>query len=206
MGRSGFAVDSRPCPYVLLIVAIMLAAARAASRLGSCGLWLPFLVFGLTSARAIMPAAIVLVPFAASVWRPTDQEGGRIRQNRFALNLVLAAALVCCPSSAWSDSKGSTKIAFLSRRRVISSADPVWHDDRTGGYLIYANRLPVFVDDRAELYGAEFFREFVDTRRGTPVWQVRPSSGTASSRCLVADRCGIGRGAHCRGLAGRLQR
>ncbi len=29
----------------------------------------------------------------------------------------------------------------------------------------------MFVDDRAELYGADFFAEFVDTRRGTPSWR-----------------------------------
>jgi hypothetical protein len=49
--------------------------------------------------------------------------------------------------------------------------DPVWHDDRTGGYLIYAGRLPVFIDDRAELYGADFFRTFVQTRAGAPEWK-----------------------------------
>ena len=47
----------------------------------------------------------------------------------------------------------------------------MWHDDATGGYLIYVNRLPVFIDDRAEMFGAEFFEEFVNTRRGTPTWR-----------------------------------
>ena len=40
-----------------------------------------------------------------------------------------------------------------------------------GGYLIYAHpETPVFVDDRAELFGEEFFRDAVNTRNARPGW------------------------------------
>ena len=56
-------------PYALMVVGLL--AAAALGRLEPRDLWVvgPFLLFGLTSARAILPAAIVLAPFAASVWR-----------------------------------------------------------------------------------------------------------------------------------------
>ncbi len=80
----------------------------------------------------------------------------------------------------------------------------MWHDDATGGYLIYANRLPVFIDDRAELFGADFFREFVNTRRGTPAWR-STFDRYGIEQALVASDVGLGRRAHRRGLADRLR-
>ena len=58
---------------------------------------------------------------------------------------------------------------------------------RTGGYLIYSNRLPVFIDDRAELYGAEFFGEFVNTRRGTPIWRSAFDAYDIQQALVAAD-------------------
>ena len=157
-------------PYVLIIVAVMVAAA--AGRIGVRDLWVvvPFLVFGLTSARAVMPAAIVLVPFAASLWRPAAKTEPVARGPARA-NLVIAAALIVLPLFVLAGFKGIDDTRFPIEAAGYLDAEAVWHDDRTGGYLIYADRLPVFVDDRAELFGAEFFREFVNTRRGTPTWQ-----------------------------------
>jgi len=157
-------------PYVLVMVAILLALAWG--RIEARELWIvaPLLVFGLTSARAIMPAAIVLVPFAASVWRPAAEprevEGGPVRAN-----LAIAALLIALPLITLVGFRGLDADRFPIVAATYLNEAEVWHDDATGGYLIYANRLPVFIDDRAELYGAKFFREFVDTRRGTPAWR-----------------------------------
>jgi hypothetical protein len=48
----------------------------------------------------------------------------------------------------------------------------VFHDDRVGGYLIYADgpSRKVFVDDRAELY-RDGLREFVMVRDGETAWE-----------------------------------
>ena len=148
--------------------------ATALGRIEAHELWVvvPFLVFGLTSARATCRPP--------SFWRRLRHRCGALRARDAALdpgparlNLVIGAALIIgalrLPRRL---RRGSTKIVFRSRRQRHLTAGHVWHDDATGGYLIYANRLPVFIDDRAELYGAEFFREFVDTRRGTPTWRI----------------------------------
>ncbi len=157
-------------PFVLLIAAVMVATARG--RIGARELWVvvPFLVFGLTSARAIVPAAIVLVPFAASAW-PPGAKAAIVSRGSARANLVIAAALVLVPLVVLVGFEGIDEDRFPVEAAGYLEAEAVWHDDATGGYLIYANRLPVFVDDRAELYGPEFYREFVNTRRGTPVWQ-----------------------------------
>jgi len=53
------------------------------------------------------------------------------------------------------------------------TSDRVFHDDVVGGYLIYAQwpGRQVFVDDRAELFGAEFYRRFVNARSGRSEWE-----------------------------------
>jgi hypothetical protein len=157
-------------PFVLMMVAVILATAPG--RIEAHELWvvIPFLVFGLTSARAIMPAAIVLAPFAASAWPSKDREKAT-EPGPVRVNLAVGVAMIVLPLLALAGFEGIDEERFPVEAAEYLEAETVWHDDATGGYLIYANRLPVFVDDRAELYGAEFFSEFVDTRRGTPTWQ-----------------------------------
>ncbi len=157
-------------PYVLVMIAILLALAWG--RIEARELWIvaPLLVFGLTSARAVMPAAIVLVPFAASVWRPAT-DARVVARGPARANLVIAALLIVLPLITLVGFQGLDPERFPIEAAKYLDTETVWHDDVAGGYLIYAGRLPVFIDDRAELYGAEFFSEFVDTRRGTLVWQ-----------------------------------
>jgi hypothetical protein len=176
-------------PYVLVVVAVLVASASGRIEMGELWVVAPMLVFGLTSARAIMPAAIVLTPFVVSVWRPTET-AVEVSTGSGRLNLVIAASLVVMPLIAVAGFSGLDTERFPVEAAAYLDATEVWHDDATGGYLIYADRLPVFVDDRAELYGAEFFREFVDTRRGTPVWEVA-FERYGIQQALVASDAGL---------------
>ena len=189
-------------PYVLVVLAVLVAAALG--RIEARELWVvaPLLVFGLTSARAIMPAAIVLVPFAVSVWRP-GSEVEVVAPGPARANLVIAAALIAVPLITLFGFQGLDTDRFPVEAATYLDATQVWHDDATGGYLIYAGRLPVFIDDRAELYGAEFFGEFVEHPSGNSHLAVgfrcvRHSTGVGCQRCWT------GRGADCRGVAGRF--
>jgi hypothetical protein len=157
-------------PFVLMMVAVIVGAALGRIELGELWVVVPFLVFGLTSARALMPAAIVLAPFAASVWSAKGPEMAAERGS-LRVNMVVGVAMIVLPLLALSGFDGIDEERFPVEAAGYLEGEAVWHDDATGGYLIYANRLPVFVDDRAELYGAEFFGEFVDTRRGAPAWR-----------------------------------
>ena len=176
-------------PFVLVMIAVLAAAARGRIEVGELWVVAPLLVFGLTSARAIMPAAIVLVPFAVSVWRPAT-EVDVVARGAARVNLAIAVALIVVPLIALAGFKGVDPDRFPLEAAAYLKSEPVWHDDATGGYLIYANRLPVFIDDRAELYGAEFFREFVDTRRGTPAW-LAAFERYGIEQALVANDAGL---------------
>lgn len=52
--------------------------------------------------------------------------------------------------------------------------EPIFTLDSWGGYLIYRlyPRTQVFVDDRHDLYGSEFFKQYLTTIRVEPGWQV----------------------------------
>lgn len=176
-------------PYVLMMIAVMIGAASGRIEVDELWIVIPFMLFGLTSARALMPAAIVLAPFAASAW-PAGIRDVAVSRSQARANVVIAAALMVLPLLAVAGFQGIDKERFPVEASRHLEADAVWHDDATGGYLIFAGRLPVFVDDRAELYGAEFFREFVDTRRGAPTW--RPAFDRYGiTQALVADGSGL---------------
>lgn len=188
-------------PYVLVMTALFFAAARG--RLRTSDLWVvvPFMMFGLTSARAIMPATIVLVPYAVTGWPVRDREPVVVGQGSAAVNWSIAAALVFLPLMTSMGFKGIDDTRFPVEATEYLVDGPVWHDDATGGYLIYAERMPVFIDDRAELYGEEFFGDFVETRAGAPVWrdmfarydigQAVVRRGGGLSRALEDDGWGI---------------
>ena len=146
--------------------------AAVAGRINPRDLWVvvPFLIFGLTSARALMPATIVLIPYAASAWAggPHREE---VSQGQGRVNFAIGIALVIVPFVAFLGFAGLDSERFPVEAATHLSSSVVWHDDATGGYLIYSGQFPVFIDDRAELYGAEHFREFVRTRQGGPTWQ-----------------------------------
>ena len=61
-------------------------------------------------------------------------------------------------------------VAFLARSGV---RDPVFTPDQWGGYLIYRlyPRVLVVVDDRHDLYGAEFFRNYLQVIHAEPGWE-----------------------------------
>jgi hypothetical protein len=71
---------------------------------------------------------------------------------------------------------------FPEKRFPVSAVDAVWQagvrepvfcPDYWGGYLIYRlyPETKVVVDDRHDLYGSEFFKEYLNTVRGEPGWQ-----------------------------------
>jgi hypothetical protein len=87
---------------------------------------------------------------------------------------------------------------FPAAASELLTAERIFHDDYTGGYLIYryGTDRPVFIDDRAELYGADHLRSMIQARNGFPGWQelfdeweieqalIRPDNGIAT---VLAD-------------------
>jgi len=83
-------------PYALLMVAIMLAATKGRISGRDLIVVVPFLLFGLTSRRAVYPAAIVLTPYAALMWIPRPRRAAA-RGPLLVTAAILVFAMVVAP-------------------------------------------------------------------------------------------------------------
>jgi hypothetical protein len=157
-------------PFLIGIVLLIVAGMRGNLRPADLWVLVPFLVFGMTATRAVWPAWIPLAPLAALALRDLP----RVSRDSGASRRVLVAVgigVLVLPFAIPIEATFNEEFPVAASREL--SAVPTFHDDRTGGYLIYAlgPEFPVFVDDRAELYGAEHLRDVVATRSGTPQWR-----------------------------------
>jgi hypothetical protein len=156
-------------PFVVGIGLIVIGSARRLIEPRHLWLIVPFFALSLTATRAVPPAWIALVPLVALSL--TGLRFGEAR--RFSLPSVVIFGIVVLVTPFLLVSAPS-----LDEERFPIAASGalddtrVFHDDRTGGYLIWRDgpdRL-VYIDDRAELYG-DRLREFVDVRDGTIDWR-----------------------------------
>jgi len=155
-------------PYLLLIAGVIVAGMRGKLSGRDLVVILPFLFFGMTSRRAVFPAAIVVAPWAAlalpALKVPRSSMPPRlVGAVMVVLALVTLSPLIVRPLGLLDVERfPSVEIQDAMRGREV------FHGDVVGGFLIYdewPDRL-VFIDDRAELYGEEFFSEFLRARDG----------------------------------------
>jgi hypothetical protein len=184
--------DLSVAPYALLIIAVAGAAASGRIAVRDLVIVMPFLLFGLTSYRALIPATIVVAPWAARALvldAPARRaESGLLNAAIALVMLVMAVGL----GSARSDSQPDPDLFPVAAVSALGEG-PLFHGDAVGGYLIYSewpDRL-VYTDDRAELYGEARFQEFVDARDGLPVWQEVFERYGISQALLRADQTGL---------------
>jgi len=155
-------------PYLLLLVGIVLAGMRDRLKPRDLIVVLPFLFFGMTSNRAVAPAVIVVAPWAALALPGIRVPRSSMSTPVVGLVLGLFALLAVSPLAL-------QPLGVLDRERFPSEEIQaamvdrhLFHDDGVGGFLIYdewPDRL-VYIDDRAELYGAEMLREYTEAREG----------------------------------------
>ena len=159
-------------PYIVIIALIVWGASTGSIARRDLIVALPFLIFGLTAARSLFPAVIVLAPYAArAIGTRLD---GRIGSGgvHWAFNAAIAIVILALPFLVIPTWEGVSMSRFPVAEATALGDTPVFHDDVVGGYLIYARPdVPVYVDDRAELYGAEHFRDLIATRNGRPRWE-----------------------------------
>jgi hypothetical protein len=155
-------------PYLALIVGVIVAGMRGKLKPRDLIVILPFLFFGMTSRRAVFPAAIVVAPWAALAIPPIRVPVSSM-SSRVAAFTVLAIAfltvvpLLVLPLGVLDDERFPTP----EIQEAMSELD-IFHDSAVGGFLIYSEwpeRL-VYIDDRAELYGADRLKEFDSVRQG----------------------------------------
>lgn len=156
-------------PVLILIAMLLVAAIRGRVRIADLWLVVPLLAVMVSSARSVFPAWLVLVPLAASGVESVGLGGrGGSPGINALLGLVLLAGPVMVPVRG-----GLDRERFPVEAAAALIDVPTFNDDVAGGYLIYS-RYPafeVFVDDRAELYGADHFEAAIEARNGTPTWR-----------------------------------
>jgi hypothetical protein len=162
--------------YPVLIAGVVVAAVRGRLRPADLVVVLPFLLFGLTGRRAVYPAALVIAPFAALALvrspdrpEPSSSQGTGARFVPWATAALLVAVTAVAVAAAPS---GPSPEVFPVVAAGEVSGSRVFHDDVTGGYLIYAAwpGTRVLVDDRAELY-RDGYVEYREVRLGERPWQ-----------------------------------
>lgn len=160
--------DFMQAPYLLLIVGIIVAGMRGKLSGRDLIVILPFLFFGMTSRRAVFPAAIVLAPWAAMALPPVNVPQSKMSSGFVGVAMGIVGVLVLAPMML-------QPLGVLDPDRFPSpeiqdamEGRSVFHDDVVGGFIIYdewPERL-TYIDDRAELYGEKFFLQFGRVRDG----------------------------------------
>jgi hypothetical protein len=156
--------DPLLAPALLVVVGIVFGAVTGRLERSHLVVIVPFAVFGALQLRSVFPALLVLLPYAAAVRSPRSPVGIRAAQGSTLINKGIAAALVALVVIALA------RPVLIDDHKLppVAAVDmlddrPVLHGPAAGGYLIYAQwpeRL-VFVDDRAELFGADGFEAVV---------------------------------------------
>jgi hypothetical protein len=160
--------DLMQAPYLLLIVGIIVASMRGKLTARDLIVILPFLFFGMTSRRAVFPAAIVLAPWAAMALLPVKVPRSRMSPAVVGVAMALVGLLVLTPLMFRPLGKLDYERFPSPEIQAAMQGRSVFHDDVVGGFLIYdewPGRLTL-IDDRAELYGEEFFLQFTQVRDG----------------------------------------
>ena len=179
-------------PYALFVVALLVAATRGRFTLRDLIVVGPFLLFGLTSYRAVIPATLVLAPWVARAVElpaPSRRVESGLLNGAIALSLVVLAiwlGAVRAESTPDDEVFPVAAVAGLTEGRTF-------HGDAVGGYLIYAawpDRL-VYTDDRAELYGEDRFREFLTTQAGEDGWEEVFDLHDIEQALLAVDATGL---------------
>jgi hypothetical protein len=148
-------------PYLLIVAGVVIGGIREKIRVRDLIVIFPFLLFGLSSRRAVFPATIVLLPWAA-MCLPTPRPSAATARRSAVIGFGVAiGALVLLPMAV--NPLGVLEETRFPSREIVESldGDRWFHNEATGGYLIYADwpEPLVYIDDRAELYGVSGLTE-----------------------------------------------
>jgi hypothetical protein len=156
-------------PFVGGMIFIVIGAFRGLILPRHLWLIVPFVLLGMSSIRAIPPGWLALVPLVSlslsSLTLGSGRRFGQVSAAVFGVTVVVISMFVK-PEGGLSEDR--FPVAALPSLDNV----PTFHDDRTGGFLIWADgpERHVYLDDRAELYG-DRLGEFVRIRDGDQDWR-----------------------------------
>jgi hypothetical protein len=172
------AAGNRVALLCLALIVVLLFRARLTWRDSVPAM--AFLVMSLYAVRNIPLLAIVLAPTLARIMKrpesalprpaPTERQ---LRLNRVmaaviaAMFVVFAATVVVgdpIKVAAYPDEAAT----WLERNDLIGETDRLAHQDFVGNYLQlrFGRALPVFIDDRVDMYPLEVSQDYVDLLQG----------------------------------------
>ncbi len=173
-------------PFLLGLALIVWAAVKGRVTPRHLLLIVPFLILGFGATRALPPSWLALTPLVSlGVFELKIGSTPRFSKGQA---IIFGSAVLVLPFLLISDASIDEErfpvaaVAALNEGRTF-------HDDRTGGYLIWAEGpdRQVFIDDRAELYG-DRLAEFVAVRDGDqPFGPVFERDGIEQALLKVSD-------------------
>jgi hypothetical protein len=141
-----------------------------------------FLAAGLVASRNLPVTAIVFAPvLGRALRRPESAPARRIesskeqRLNR-ALALTVAAAFVVFGASVLTkpglrlDNYPVAATAYMEREGLLTDTHRIVHRDFVGNYLElrYGGRVPVFIDDRYDMYPVQVSKDYIELLEAGP--------------------------------------
>lgn len=165
---------SNPFVIPLLVIIVGVIVAGTMGRLQPEDLWIviPFVVFGVMAGRNIWPAAMVLAPIAARVFGHNQPKERPARVEPYVINWAIAVVLVGVAALGVLRPVEFREDRFPAAAAIAAlEPGPQFNGTAVGGYLIFSAwpDRPVFIDDRAELFGAEGIERFQDLTVGVGV-------------------------------------
>ncbi len=167
---------SNPFLFPLVLVILGLLVAGTMGKLEPEDLWImvPFVVFGVLAERNVWPAVMVLLPIAVRAIPSRPSRERKRSAESVVLNWAFALVLVAVAILGMNRPVTLDEERFPAPEAVAAlGSGRTFNGTAVGGYLIYADwpDREVFIDDRAELYGAEGLTRFHDIRSGIDVEQ-----------------------------------
>lgn len=162
-------------PFLVVILGVIVAATVGETTPGDLWIIVPFISFGLLAQRNIWPAVIVLLPIAARGFNARPVRERSPRSESVPINWVIAVVLVVVAGIGVTRPASLREDLFPPAAAIDAlDAGPLFNGSAVGGYLIYADwpEHDVFIDDRAELYGEDGLRRFLEVKSAIGVAEV----------------------------------
>jgi hypothetical protein len=154
-------------PFLVMLIGLLVAAVKGKLSSWDLPVVIPILLLGLLQERTVFVALLLLLPYAAEAIPQSTRAADSDREAP-VMNWLIAGTVAVGLFGVFFSAEVEFSKKFPAELADRLEADAVFHGVGVGGYLIYANGpdRPVYVDDRAELYGEPGFKEFTNAVRG----------------------------------------